>query len=167
MNSAEFKETITMIEYNYKPKSYPPEAKNKAWKLLHLEPVKALMAAGERLIMELPPNQMPSMQRIVDTCLAEGKKIKAADIENREVEAVKEKEEFRRGAQIAFNRSGIARDTVTLINTLLFGKIDREIFLEGIRHLDVKYPGAGFALEGGKLKNHWDDKPFNGGTIYE
>jgi hypothetical protein len=154
MTGQEFAEAMKILEGHYKPKTFPLEAKKKAWERLNEEPVKALMVAGDRLILEFT-HYMPPMQKVIDICRSEGQRIRKLQAEEQEKRIEWEKNKFKRGQEEAFKSTGIAKDTVAVVLALQSGKITRQTFLDGIRHLDNKYPGAGFATEGAKLSDYY------------
>lgn len=145
---------IKLIQKEYK-KDYPSATLSVAYAQLQDIPVACLKSSLDSVMLQ--HTTLPPMQRIVDATKAEYAKRRREEIEDREHQAAEEKKQYERGLEKAFKSpDGIAQKTTQLVMAMLAGKITRQEYLEGIRHLDNLYPSAGFANEGQKLKAHYE-----------
>jgi hypothetical protein len=155
MKREEFDHYLGVI-HKYYGKAYPHEAIARAWPNIKEEEGKALMLACDRIILENSLH-MPPIQRFIDLVKQEGAKISKAVILEREDQTAQEKREMAEAQRKAFSQdSGLGKMSMLLILPLLSGKITRKTFLEGLRHLDTKFPRAGFATEGSKMQLYYE-----------
>lgn len=145
---------VKILQFEYK-KTYPGATLSAAFTQVQDIPVACLRAALDGVMLQ--HTSLPPMQKIVDATRAEYAKRQREEIEDRERQAAREKREIAEGQAKAFKEdTGIAKDSLLVIRAMLSGKLTRGEALEGMRHLDSKYPSAGFAAEGSKLKNYYD-----------
>lgn len=155
MTKAEFWGYAKMMQAEYR-KEYPKNLLASAFAKVEHVPAVVLSSALDSVMLR--HNNLPSLQTIIDATLSEYGKRQREAIAAREADAKEEKKKYDKGTRKAFHSGGIAKDSMTVILGLLSGKISRGEFMEGVGHLNNKYPSAGFDVTGGKMKNLYADK---------
>jgi len=155
MTRKDFRDAIELFE-QYTGKSFSANESvrtkilEKTYSLIKEESTKALMLAIEDLMMCFIPGQLPPAQRLVDECIKHSNLIKAKATAEREQQAAIERRENQKKENFLTREqtTEIGKNTCQLILAHLEGLIDRNQYIEGIRHLDALYPTAGFAAAG-------------------
>jgi hypothetical protein len=158
METKQFDHFFERLQVAY-GKKYPIGTHQRISKGINSYPSEALRHALEALTLN--NNYLPTAQHIIDEVGKQSKRILDNAAVDREISAKAEKEEFRRGAAKAFSEeSGIGKESCMLVQAAMSGLMPRRKFLEGIKHLDTKYPNAGFDVVGGKIQQRYKERGY-------
>lgn len=154
MEYTDFTSCIKILHDEY-TKQYGKRSAQVAWERLKDCSPRAMFKAVDQCILK-SPSYLPEMDKVINATLAIDQEAKKQEFLKSENDSAQDKKNMVIQTQKAFaSESEIARDTLTVIRALQCGKLTRKQFIEGVRHLDLKYPRAGFALQGSKLMDYY------------